>query len=98
VKVNKAVIVAGGVIASSHFLMRSELNNPQIGQQISCNFGMPLAFEFDEPIKAFDGEQITLYSHSEQPDSKVVFETYFNPPAAFALACMPFVFEREMIL
>lgn len=95
VKVNKAVIVAGGVIASSHFLMRSELNNPQVGQQISCNFGMPLAFEFDEPIKAFDGEQITLYSHSEQPDSKVVFETYFNPPAAFALACMPFVFERR---
>jgi hypothetical protein len=60
VKVNKAVIVAGGVIASSHFLMRSELDNPQIGQQISCNFGMPLAFEFDEPIKAFDGEQITF--------------------------------------
>lgn len=95
VKVNKAVIVAGGVIASSHFLMRSQLGNNQVGQHISCNFGMPLAFEYDEPIKAFDGEQITLYSHNEKPDNKVVFETYFNPPAAFALACMPFVFDRR---
>lgn len=100
VKVNKALIVAGGVIASSHFLMRSQVNNPQIGQEVSCNFGMPLAFQFDTTINAFDGEQITMYTESLNPEastikSGVVFETYFNPPAAFALACMPFFFEKR---
>lgn len=99
VKINKALIVSGGVIASSHFLMRSQVNNPLVGQEVSCNFGMPLAFRFADTLKAYDGEQITLYSHVLEPKQEaqksVYFETYFNPPAAFALACMPFVFDKR---
>lgn len=93
VKVRKAVIVAGGVIASSHFLMRSEVKNENIGQNVSCNFAFPLTFEYDEIIKAFDGEQITLAA--KDPKSRAIFETYFNPPAAFALASVPFTFDRR---
>ena len=94
VKVNKAVIIAGGVIASSHFLMRSEVPNEHIGKNMSCNFAIPLAFEFEDDLKAFDGDQITLGALA--PDSKAAFETYFNPPAAFALSNVPFIFNRRL--
>jgi hypothetical protein len=90
VKVRKAVIVAGGVIASSHFLMRSDLKG-NVGRGMSCNFAFPVAFEFNELIDAFDGTQITLGAVDQQ--NRAVFETYFNPPGAFALS-LPFHFDR----
>jgi hypothetical protein len=90
VKVRKAVIVAGGVIASSHFLMRSEIRG-NVGRGMSCNFAFPIAFEFDDRLDAFDGTQITL--GALDPQNRAVFETYFNPPGAFALS-LPFYFDR----
>ncbi len=93
VKIRKAVIIAGGVIASSHFLMRSNVQNWNIGKRMSCNFAMPLSFEFDDEIKAYDGEQITLAA--ADPHSRAIFETYFNPPASFALSGIPFFFDRR---
>ncbi|MEP6613304.1 MAG: GMC family oxidoreductase N-terminal domain-containing protein [Mucilaginibacter sp.] len=93
VKVRKAIIVAGGAVASSHFLMRSEVKSGGLGCALSCNFAFPVAFEFDEPIKAFDGDQITL--GALDPHSRSAFETYFNPPASFALSSAPFYFDRR---
>ncbi len=90
VKVRKAVIVAGGVIASSHFLMRSDLKG-NVGKGMSCNFAFPVAFEFPDIIDAFDGTQITL--GALDPQSRAIFETYFNPPGALALS-LPFYFNR----
>ena len=57
-KVRKAVIVAGGVIASSHFLMRSGVKN--VGQGMSCNFAFPVTFDFADDMKAYNGNQITI--------------------------------------
>src|SRR5206468_1944262 len=54
VKVRKAVIAAGGVIASSHFLMRSGVQG-NVGQRASCNFAFPVAFDFPGEMRAFDG-------------------------------------------
>ncbi|HET6510556.1 MAG TPA: GMC family oxidoreductase N-terminal domain-containing protein, partial [Candidatus Kapabacteria bacterium] len=51
-KINKALVVAGGVIASSHFLMRSGVTK-NVGERMSCNFAFPLAFEFEEELKAY---------------------------------------------
>jgi hypothetical protein len=96
IKVNKAVIVAGGAIASSQFLMRSETQNQNIGNKLSCNFAFPLVFDFREEIRAFDGDQITLAALD--PQSRSAFETYFNPPAAFSLSSVPFFFERRKSL
>ncbi len=93
IKVNKAIIVSAGAIASSHFLMRSEIQNDNVGKRLSCNFAFPVAFDFDEEIKAYDGDQITLAALD--PHSRSAFETYFNPPAAFALSSVPFFFERR---
>lgn len=90
IKVRKAVVVAGGAIASSHFLMRSGVFRP-VGKRMSCNFAIPVAFEFDELIRAYDGEQITM--GAIDADERMVFETYFNPPSTFGLS-LPFHFGR----
>ncbi|MGH2568922.1 MAG: GMC family oxidoreductase N-terminal domain-containing protein, partial [Bacteroidota bacterium] len=90
VAVRKAVIIAGGVIASSHFLMRSGVKG-MVGKGMSCNFAFPVALEFPDRLDAFDGVQITL--GALDPDSRAVFETYFNPPGSFAIS-VPFYFDR----
>src|SRR5664279_1667051 len=93
IRVNKAIVVAGGAIASSHFLMRSNGANKNIGKRLSCNFAFPVAFDFNEEIKAYDGDQITMAALD--PQNRSAFETYFNPPAAFYLSSVPFFFDRR---
>lgn len=96
VKVNKAIVVAAGVIASSHFLMRSMSQTDQVknnvGKGLSCNFAFPFVFKFDEALDAFDGVQITLGALDKK--NRAVFETYFNPPGSFAIS-LPFYFDRH---
>ena len=93
IRVKKAIVVSAGAIASSHFLMRSDIKNKNVGKNLSCNFAFPVAFDFRNPIKAYDGEQITLAALD--PQSRSAFETYFNPPAAFYLSSIPFFFDRR---
>ncbi|MEA2166624.1 MAG: hypothetical protein QOK37_4751 [Thermoanaerobaculia bacterium] len=90
VKVRKAVIVAGGVIASSHFLMRSDLKG-MVGRGLSCNFALPVAAEFPDILDAFDGTQMTL--GALDPQNRAIFETYANLPGTFAIS-LPFYFDR----
>ena len=91
VAVRKAVVIAGGVIASSHFLLRSGLRG-NVGKRMSCNFALPVALRYADIIDAFDGTQITL--GAMDPQHRAVFETYFNPPSAFALS-IPFFFNHK---
>lgn len=91
VNVRKAVIVAGGVIASSHFLMRSGITT-NVGRNVSCNFAIPVAIEFPHQLDAFDGMQIALAAMD--PKNRAIFETYFNPPGSFAIS-LPFFFQRH---
>ncbi|HSE37249.1 MAG TPA: GMC family oxidoreductase N-terminal domain-containing protein [Blastocatellia bacterium] len=91
VRVRKAVIASAGVIASSHFLMRSGVTR-NVGQRMSCNFALDAAFEFADVLDAFDGVQITMGAFDSQ--NRAAFETYFNPPGAFALS-LPFYFDRS---
>jgi choline dehydrogenase-like flavoprotein len=90
IKVKKAVILAGGVVASSHVLLRSDVTQ-NVGRNVACNFALPAALEFAETLDAFDGLQIT--KGAENIGHHAVFETYFNPPGAFAIS-IPFYFER----
>jgi choline dehydrogenase-like flavoprotein len=62
---------------------------------VSCNFALPAVLEFEQPLHAYDGLQITL--GALDPQNRAIFETYFNPPGAFALA-IPFFFERHRAL
>jgi len=93
VRVKKAVIVAGGTISSSHFLMRSEISNKYVGQRLSCNFAFPVTLDFDDELKAYDGDQITL--GALDPGNRSAFETYFSPPASYVLSSVPFFFNRR---
>jgi choline dehydrogenase-like flavoprotein len=91
VTVKKAVIVAGGVIASSHFLLRSGVRGA-VGHNVSCNFALPAALELEQQVDAYDGLQITAGAIDSK--SRAIFETYFNPPGAFAIS-LPFYFDRQ---
>jgi choline dehydrogenase-like flavoprotein len=93
VRVKKAVVLSGGVIASSQVLLQSGIRvRGNVGKHVACNFAFPTAFDFDEEIRAFDGTQITSCAHD--PQERAIFETYFNPPMAFAVT-VPFQFNRR---
>ncbi|NNE16751.1 MAG: hypothetical protein HKN51_17335 [Saprospiraceae bacterium] len=92
IQVNKSLIVAGGCLASSHFLMRSNVFK-NIGKNLACNYAFPLIFEYDDKINAYDGAQITVAAIENETNA--VFETYFNPPGAFSLT-LPFNFQTNL--
>ena len=91
-KVRKALVVAGGVIASSHLLMRSGVRLP-VGSEDELQLRPHrCVLDLGQVVDAFDGEQITL--GVRDLEDRVIFETYFNPPGAFALT-LPFYFDRH---
>ncbi|MDP4218260.1 MAG: GMC family oxidoreductase N-terminal domain-containing protein [Bacteroidota bacterium] len=92
IRVRKAVIAAGGAVASSHFLMRSGVLG-NVGKRLSCNFAFPITLDFEQEIRAYDGDQITMAALD--PQGRAAFETYFNPPATLALVSVPFFFHRR---
>jgi choline dehydrogenase-like flavoprotein len=84
VRVRKAAILAGGAIASSRFLMRSELGGERVGKRLSCNYALPTLVEFDETVDAFDGLQITMFAAPESYNA--IFETTYNAPGAYSIS------------
>ncbi|MDO8189231.1 GMC family oxidoreductase [Conexibacter sp. JD483] len=94
------VVVSAGAIASSYLLLRSGIGGlfgpgPRlpVGRGLCFNMGAPLTAEFAEPVRAYDGLQISHYGIPQQQHG-FVFETWFNPPVAQALN-MPGWFERH---
>lgn len=84
IKIRKALIVSGGAIASSRFLMRSNVGGESVGQGMSCNFAVPPIVEFDQDVNAYDGLQMALFAETESFEA--IFETTFNPPGAHAIS------------
>jgi choline dehydrogenase-like flavoprotein len=83
----KTVIMAGGTIASSWLLMQSRIGGGKLplGQGLSFNMGSPMHGLFPQVLNAYDGLQIAHYlALDEHPG--FVFETWYNPPVAQALA------------
>ena len=93
IEIRNALVVSAGVVASSHFLMRSGCAQrlPNLGHHVSCNLALPAFFEFDERIDAFDGLEITHGARAKAHPA--VFETHFLTPGMFSLA-VPFFFAR----
>jgi choline dehydrogenase-like flavoprotein len=89
-------VISAGAVASSYLLIRSGIGRAlPVGERFSANMGAPLTAEFDpdgEPIRAYDGLQISHYGVPKQDD--FVFETWFNPPVSQALN-MPGWFEEH---
>ena len=84
IKIRKALVLSGGAIASSRFLMRSNLGGDSVGQGMSCNFAVPPIVEFNEKVNAYDGLQMSLFAETESFEA--IFETTFNPPGAHAIS------------
>lgn len=83
----KTVIVSGGTIQSSWLLMQSKIGKGKlpVGQGLSFNMGSPLHALFDQVLNAYDGVQIAHYLALEDHPG-FVYETWYNPPVAQALA------------
>jgi choline dehydrogenase-like flavoprotein len=81
------VILSGGTIHSSWLLMQSGIGKGKlpVGKGLSFNMGSPLHALFGEVLNSYDGLQIAHYLRiNEQPG--FIFETWFNPPVAQAMA------------
>jgi choline dehydrogenase-like flavoprotein len=80
----KTVVVAGGALASSLLLQRSNLGGPRAGKGLSFNVGAPLTADFEEQLNSFDGLQIT---HGYRPtgEDQLILESWFNPVGTQAL-------------
>jgi choline dehydrogenase-like flavoprotein len=92
IRIRKAAVVAGGAIASSRFLMRSEVGGDGVGNGVSCNYAFPTLVEFEEIINAFDGVQITMFAAPESFEA--VFETTYNPPGTYSIS-LPVYFRQH---
>jgi len=81
------VILSAGTIASSWLMMQSGIGNGQlpIGKYLCFNMGSPLHGLWEDNLKSFAGLQI---GHYIKPEGKsgFVYETWYNPPIAQALA------------
>jgi choline dehydrogenase-like flavoprotein len=83
----KTVVLSAGAIASSWLLMRSSIGQGElpVGQYLSFNMGSPLHGCWNETLNSFAGLQIAHYL-KPPTTAGFVYETWFNPPVAQALA------------
>ncbi len=83
----KTVILSAGTIASSWLLMQSGIGRGElpVGQHLAFNMGSPLHGLWDETLDSFAGLQIAHYMRP-QNGAGFVYETWYNPPVAQALA------------
>jgi choline dehydrogenase-like flavoprotein len=78
------VIVAGGALASSLLLQRSDLGGGLAGTGLSFNVGAPLTGDFRKKLNSYEGLQIT---HTFRPpgEDQLILESWFNPVGTQAL-------------
>lgn len=83
----KTVIVSAGTIASSWLLMRSGIGKGElpVGQHLAFNMGSPLHGLWDQELNSYAGLQIAHYLRPGG-NAGFVYETWYNPPIAQALA------------
>jgi choline dehydrogenase-like flavoprotein len=83
----KTVVLSAGTIASSWLLMRSGVGRGElpVGKYLAFNMGSPLHGLWEQELNSYAGLQIAHYIRPAQ-DRGFVFETWYNPPVAQALA------------
>jgi choline dehydrogenase-like flavoprotein len=85
------VVVASGAVSSSLLLFQSGIGGRLAGRGLAFNMGSPVTAVYPEPVRAFDGLQISHYLELS-PGRGFLPETWFNPPVSQALA-MPGWFD-----
>lgn len=81
------VVVAAGAIHSSRLLMQSGLGGQLVGAGLCANLGSHMTADFgdDQPLRAFDGLQMSHYMNGGEEPRDHVIETWFNPVMSQAL-------------
>jgi choline dehydrogenase-like flavoprotein len=94
-------ILSAGPIGSSELLLRSpdvmahaRAHRLPIGRRFSANVGSPLFAFMDSPLSATPAVQIAHYVVPENPLDGYIVETWYNPPAANALAMPGYLDEH----
>jgi choline dehydrogenase-like flavoprotein len=82
-----AVVLSAGAVASSWLLMRSGIGRGTlpVGRHLCFNMGSPLHGLWNEKLNSYAGLQISHYLRPREEEA-FVFETWYNPPVAQALA------------
>lgn len=83
-------VIAAGALHTPELLLRSKLGGKNVGLRTSFNAGAIVFAEYDEPVHAFDGDQMGVHYFGDG----YVIEQIHNPPMSFALT-MPGWFDRH---
>lgn len=89
----RVIVVAAGAIGSSTVLQNSGLRG-KVGTRLSFNAGSMVAAEFDEPLDAYDADQMTLYLKGPG----YVIEATHNPPMSAALTTPGWFGEHAQLM
>jgi choline dehydrogenase-like flavoprotein len=81
----RVVILAAGALGSPAILLRSGVENEQIGRGVVLHPSMPVIGKFDHPINALDGTQASVYVDDRLIDRGYAFESMTAAPAYAAL-------------
>jgi choline dehydrogenase-like flavoprotein len=89
------VVLSAGAIASSLILQRSGLGDGKAGRGLAFNMASPVTYDFDEPLHAERGLQIThVFRPTDDQYRGLAFETWYNPIVSQSLF-MPGWFEAH---
>ncbi|MGE0143716.1 MAG: FAD-dependent oxidoreductase [Planctomycetota bacterium] len=84
------IVLAGGAINTPELLLRSRIHPDRVGTRTSFNAGAIVFAEFEEPLNAYDGDQMCVHWFGDG----YAIEQIHNPPVSLALT-MPGWFDRH---
>jgi choline dehydrogenase-like flavoprotein len=82
------VILSAGALGSPTILLRSKVENPQIGRGAILHPSMPIIAKFDHTIDALEGTQASVYVGDHLIDRGYAFESMSAPPVYAAVMSM----------
>lgn len=77
----KRYVLAGGAINTPELLLRSKILQDRVGRGTSFNAGAIMFAEYDEPLDAYDGDQMCVHHFGDG----YAIEQVQNPPMSFAM-------------
>lgn len=83
-------VLCGGAINTPELLLKSGIARGRAGKRTSFNAGAILFAEYDEPVDAYDGDQMCVHHLT----TSYAIEQVHNPPLSFALT-LPGWFDRH---
>jgi choline dehydrogenase-like flavoprotein len=86
-------VLAAGAIGSSALLLSSGIKK-NVGTRVSFNAGSMMIGEFDEPLRSFDGDQMSVYLKT--PDALI--EATHNPLMSSALCTPGFLDDHARLM